>query len=730
MWKSDGTGDGTTLLKDFNVSQSPVLQSLTGLNGTLYFIAPASPSATAPDALWKSDGTAAGTAEVNLPAAAAVGLDSLTAGNGKLYFAAGAAGNEALWESDGTAAGTTPIVSLGNQPVEGNLAAGNGEVYFAQEMSTIQGPPSQGVFALEASEGSHTQQLGANITAAGVDDLTLLNGKLYFLVPVSGAAGQVWEADASAGPAPIAGFAPGISSMADFTAYNGDVYLAGWDANHGVELWQTDGTAAGTALVDDVNPGPASSEPPVNALGGAWSYQMTVSGGKLYFTADDGTHGDELWETDGTAAGTALVDDINPGPQGSDPENLIGVNGTLFFTANDGTDGEQLWALPSAPPLSATGQPITTVEGQTFSGQVATFTDPNPLAPASYTATISWGDGHTWAGTVAALGNSQFSASGSNTYAQTGTYTVSVQIDRAGGGSAAAATTATVASVGSGDLFATTAGQPFSGVVGTFTDHGPSATIHWGDGHVSAGTVAALGNGQFSVSGGNTYANGPAGYPVVVNISLTGGRSAYALSEALVSLSASGPPMKATEGQPFSGVVATFSDPSPAPAGAYASVISWGDGQTSAGTVAALGGGRFAVSGSNTYAHAGTYTVSAQVSRPGGVKAAATTTVSVTDAPFWATRTFQRVGPGQPVTGVLGTLVDRNPLAAAGDFTVTIDWGDGTKSPGLLLPKGNGTFDIAGSHDYTSAGARTLDVAITDEGGRTVTTDPLVTVDS
>src|SRR5262245_55378374 len=54
-----------------------------------------------------------------------------------------------------------------------------------------------------------------------------------------------------------------------------------------------------------------------------------------FFLADDGLHGQELWMTDGTTAGTGLLKDVNPGAAGSDIRSMTDVNGTLYFVASD-----------------------------------------------------------------------------------------------------------------------------------------------------------------------------------------------------------------------------------------------------------------------------------------------------------------------------------------------------------------------------------------------------------
>jgi ELWxxDGT repeat protein len=128
---------------------------------------------------------------------------------------------------------------------------------------------------------------------------------------------------------------PGLASSYPLfpTNVNGTLFFAANDGSHGVELWQSNGTSSGTALVKDILPGSAGSDP---------SYLTNVNG-TLFFQASDGSNGEELWKSDGTSSGTVLVSDINPGSAGSDPSALTNVNGTLFFEANDGSQGKELW---------------------------------------------------------------------------------------------------------------------------------------------------------------------------------------------------------------------------------------------------------------------------------------------------------------------------------------------------------------------------------------------------
>jgi ELWxxDGT repeat protein len=110
LWKSDGSTNGTVLVKDITpgvISSSPRL--LTNVNGTLFFWA----GAANQEKLWKSDGTANGTVLVkDINPGGGSTLQSLTNVNGTLFFGASDSNGIELWKSDGTAGGTVLVKDI------------------------------------------------------------------------------------------------------------------------------------------------------------------------------------------------------------------------------------------------------------------------------------------------------------------------------------------------------------------------------------------------------------------------------------------------------------------------------------------------------------------------------------------------------------------------------------------------------------------------------------------
>lgn len=197
------------------------------------------------------------------------------------------------------------------------------------------------------------------------------------------------------------------------------------------------------------------------------------------------------------------------------------------------------------PRINATGQNLPGTEGAVASGTVATFTDPDIFATASeYSATIEWGDGSSSTGTVSGSGGS-FSVEGSHTYAEEGSYTITVgitDVDNASNG-AKASSTANVADAALASECATpaTTVQAFAGPTARFTDGDPSgmssdytAKVEWGDGTESAGTVSAgTGSGPYTVSGSHAYSStGP--FTITTTITDAGGSTTVATCRTLV----------------------------------------------------------------------------------------------------------------------------------------------------------------------------------------------------
>ncbi len=99
------------------------------------------------------------------------------------------------------------------------------------------------------------------------------------------------------------------------------VFFSANDGEHGRELWVSDGTTGGTRMVKDVRPGATGSQPDT----------LTRVGTRVYFRANDATHGRELWVSDGTAAGTRMVKDLTSGSKGTMTMGIIGVGDTAYF---------------------------------------------------------------------------------------------------------------------------------------------------------------------------------------------------------------------------------------------------------------------------------------------------------------------------------------------------------------------------------------------------------------
>ena len=347
LWKSDGTESGTVMIADLDPnSLQATLQNPTAVGNTLFFTVYG--DATYGTELWKSDGTPTGTGLVKdiKPGTASSDPQSLTVMNGVLYFGANHA---ELWRSDGTSDGTYLVKQLGSLLTGSaqQLVNDNGTLYTVAYVSS-------GNYGYHLWKSDGTSAGTVDITKIDQSDpqhpsstpyqLTLLDSGVYFIGYDATYGNELWHSDGSAaGTICVKDINPGAysSSPANLLATINGLYFSADDYTHGREIWRTDGTVAGTAMVKDVNTVTADS---------IYSAGFTPMNGMVYFVADDGIHGAELWKTDGTAGNASLVKDINLG-RGS---GLIGslssqdfgpvvLNDVLYFAADDGVNGRELW---------------------------------------------------------------------------------------------------------------------------------------------------------------------------------------------------------------------------------------------------------------------------------------------------------------------------------------------------------------------------------------------------
>jgi ELWxxDGT repeat protein len=682
--------------------------NLTNVNGTLFFTVDTGSMSQ----LWKTDGTATGTVDVRDFQGSGLGLGptNLTNDNGSLFFLVD---NSALWKSDGTAAGTV-LVKEAQSFTHGwyNLTAVNDALFFA-------GLDSAGVNRLWKSDGTPGGTVPVPTQPANphnvFTELTSANGTLYFIGSDLTGDLDLWKSNVTAADTVLVKAlnlltAPGGAVVDNLVATPGGVFFITQDLVNPAELWKSDGTAAGTVMLQ------AFGAPPI--VPGS----LTVVGSTAYFFHDD-RGVTNLWKSDGTEAGTEAVQAVSTEMYtGISP--VVNVNGTLFFEVS-GRGQEQLWKSDGTAegtlqvPLPAAGGRVGNLmsvnstlfftaydaagglefwQGDGTAADTVMVKDIGPITGVPQLANVSGviyltvNDGHGIQIWKDDLSTGPTAVAG-------GPYTITL---------GAAVTLNGLASTGIGAL--------------SYTWSVNGHTVQGGAGQdvLSPSALASYG------------ITAPGSYLVTLTVRDGSGSSTSAASLIVLSplLNVTGLSGTATEGTAFSGTLARFAEPAGAqPLGTYAVQIDWGDGTVSStGTVVATMQG-LVVTGGHSYAEAGTYTVTMTIAKGGGSPKSVTTTMRVADAPLWAGRQFLRVTEGQAFTGTVATSTDSNPLGRAGDFTATIQWGDGTTSTGTMTQTGPGRFAVQGGHAYAAAGKYTVTVAVADKGGRTSTAMSTVQVD-
>ncbi len=341
-WVTDGTAMGTALLADLapGAAGSSPSQPLS-LGDRVVFFANDGVTGVEP---WVTDGTSAGTFQLAdlTPGSASSSPSGIGVALGRAWYRLYAYSGSALWVTDGTAAGSAVVVQGDGSPSVSSLGPSvvevNGVAYYlgwtsatGTELWRTDGTPAGTAVVADIAPGG---------TSSSVVSMTPYAGALYFGAN-DGSRTGLWRTDGTgAGTTLVRAIAPatGMNAFGPMAALNGLLLFFADDPAIGWEPWLSDGTAAGTVPFADLLPG---------ASGGALGKEILVVPelGVALFAASNGVNGQELWMTDGTASGTRMVQDIWPGPGSSNPRTLTRVGDRIVFIADDGVHGPELWSM-------------------------------------------------------------------------------------------------------------------------------------------------------------------------------------------------------------------------------------------------------------------------------------------------------------------------------------------------------------------------------------------------
>lgn len=340
VWKTDGTPVGTVKLKDINAAAAGSSPSnLTMVGSTLYFRA----NDGADVELWKSDGTTAGTVKLDIHLTGSSNPTNFFAFSATTLFVSatnGTSGAELFKVVNG---GTPTLVADWNAGTASSspnsFALMGGFAYFS---ATTAATGSE-LFRTNGTSITVVKDIVNGTTGTGPRLLTTLGTYVYFSCAATlgnSANQELWRTDGTdAGTVLVKETRDGVltGNPQNLTVYNNRLYFTANDGVNGTELWKHDPTlpiadANSTILFKNINPGSLSSSPS----------NFYIFGGKLYFRASTPTSGSEPWVTDGTAVNTTLFKEIGPGPSSGGFSYPVTVGSAMYFVGKDNT-GSNVW---------------------------------------------------------------------------------------------------------------------------------------------------------------------------------------------------------------------------------------------------------------------------------------------------------------------------------------------------------------------------------------------------
>lgn len=385
LWLSDGTENGTMPMDDTTRLSATILQVPLAVIGDRYFFT--SGTQTSASTLW--------TQRVGAPIAEQIRSEVIvfpdrsihTVLNNALYFIGSSSEGStdfvaSLWRTDGTATGATSLWSC-----EPNRFCDPAILYQTRDLLYFQSRDENLSYTLWRTDGTRDGTLAVlSGLSSRIDPrtMTALGTTLLFVLDDAQYRDQLWRSDGTPETTRMVSafdVATNFTRVAALVNVEDHAYIKVVDLK-GTRIWRTDGTPEGTVASNiamdvriDLNPIAANLNGKFVFSGGFASLSgqnqslhiadpssgtsavlgyfrqireeaILVSANAVYFVADDGTHGMELWRTAGTPESTVMIRDIAPGALSSAPDQLIRVGETIFFTANDGTTGRELWALP------------------------------------------------------------------------------------------------------------------------------------------------------------------------------------------------------------------------------------------------------------------------------------------------------------------------------------------------------------------------------------------------